>query len=263
MAGVSYRNERGVARLVISNPPQNRLDDTVLADLASAVADIRSRRDTRVVFLSAEGPDFSWGATINGWTDVDEAGIAEWLAGTVAMANELEGLPYPLVVAVQGNCLGGGFELALRCDIIVAAEGARFGHPEVSIGIFTLAGGVQRVAERVGRTRAIEWSFTGEQIEASRALDAGLINQVVADDELRSAAEAWVERLAGGPTRSYADHKTLLRAWSNEGVAAADDLMPSMAGKTMLTEDAQGSLVGAIEAVRDGKPRPKYAFKGR
>lgn len=263
MAGMSYFHEGGVARLVISNPPQNRLDDAVQADFAAAVADIRARTDTRVVFLSAQGPDFSWGAGIGGWTDVDEAGIAAWLGGAVALMNEFEDLPYPIVVAVQGNCLGGGLEFALRCDIIVAGQSARFGHPEVSIGIFTLAGGVQRVAERVGRTRAIEWSFTGEQIEALRALDAGLINQVVADEQLLSAAEAWVERLAGGPTLSYAAHKTLLRAWSNGGVGAADELMATMAGTTMLSQDAQGSLAGVTEAVRQGKPVPRYPFTGR
>ena len=109
----------------------------------------------------------------------------------------------------------------------------------------------------------IEWSFTGEQIEARRAFEVGLINEVVTDDELLSGAEAWVERLGSGPTLSYADHKTLLRAWSNGGVAAADQLMPAMAATTMLSDDAQGSLAGAIEAVRQGKPRPRYPFEGR
>ena len=121
----------------------------------------------------------------------------------------------------------------------------------------------QRVAERVGRTRAIEWSFTGERIPAPQALNAGLINEVAAEGDLAAAPEAWVERLAGGPTLSYADHKRILRTWSKEGIEAADAIMPELASKTMLSEDAQGSLQGAIQAVIEGKPRPAYPFKGR
>lgn len=263
MVALKYSHEAGVARLVIANPPQNRLDDAVQADFAAAIADIKGRTDTRAVYVTAEGPDYSWGAGISGWNDLDPAGVEAWLGEGVDLMNEFEDLPYPIVTAVQGNCLGGGLELALRADIIVAAESAHFGHPEVTIGIFTLAGGVQRVAERVGRTRAIEWSFTGERIPAPVARAVGLINQVVPDNELDTAAGAWVERLAKGPTLSYADHKTILRTWSREGIEAADKIMPAMASKTMLSDDAQGSLKSVIKAVMEGKPRPAYPFQGR
>jgi enoyl-CoA hydratase/carnithine racemase len=98
--------------------------------------------------------------------------------------NQFERLPIPTVAAVQGLCFGGGLELAVRADVIFAGASARFGHPEQSIGIVTVLGGIYRIAERAGRSRAIEWALTSEQVPATVMERYGVVNRVVEDEAL-------------------------------------------------------------------------------
>lgn len=262
MSVLEYVHEDGVAIITLNNPPENRIGNEVSQKLGTAVMDIIQRNDTRAVLLKAKGEDFSFGGDITPWNSITGEEFTETLKQGIPLANMFENLPVPVIVAIQGNCLGGGFELALRGDILIAATNAKFNHPEATIGVFTFLGGIQRVAERIGKTRAIEWAMTSEVIDAQRAFDAGLINQVVPLEELDDTAFKWAQRLAEGPTLAHAAHKKLLRAWANGGVQAADDLMPEMAGEILKTEDAQNSIKLAIQASKEGKPRPKYSFKG-
>lgn len=263
MSQLTYTHVDGIATITIDNPPQNRMSFEVLDGLRDAVCDLSGRNDTRVVLIRAEGPDFGFGADIAPWLDLSEEEVAVRLRDAIEQTNALEDLPVPIVVAIQGHCMGGCFELALRADIIIAADNAKFGHPEATIGVFTLLGGVQRVAERVGRTRAMRWAMTSELIDAKHAHEIGLVTELIPLDQLESATQTWVERFAGGPTLAHADHKKLLRAWANDGIKAADDLMSEMATKILFTEDARGSIKAAIEALMRGKRRPAYPFKAR
>ena len=263
MSAVTYMHEDGVARIVLNNPPQNRLSNDLIMGLGAAIQDLSARSDTRVLLLTAEGPDFSYGGDITTWLESTEESFSESIQRGVGMTGMFQDLPFPVIVAVQGYCGGGGVEITLRGDIIIAADNARFCHSEASISAFTFLGGIQRVAERVGRARALQWAMTAEQVDAETALTAGLINEVVPLADLSKVAETWVERLKDSATLSHAAHKTLLRAWSNGGVAAADALMPEMAGKIIMSEDSQSCLPGAIEAVKTNAPRPKFVFKGQ
>ena len=263
MPAVTYTHEDGVARIVLNNPPQNRLSNELALGLGAAIQDLAQRTDTRVLVLSAEGPDFSYGGDITTWLDSTEESFSESITRGLGMTGMFQDLPFPVIVAVQGYCGGGGFEITLRGDIIIAADNARFCHSEASISAFTFLGGVQRVAERVGRTRALQWAMTAEQVDAETALQAGLVNEVVPLSDLANTAEAWVERFKDSATLSHAAHKKLLRAWSNGGIAAADALMPEMAGKIVMSEDSQSCLPAAAEAVRTNAPRPKFTFKGK
>lgn len=263
MSAVTYTHEKGVATITLNNPPENRLGGAVSEALGAAVMDLASRQDTRAVLFKAEGPDFSFGGDIQSWENVSEEEFSQTIGQGLMLTNLFENLPVPIIMAVQGHCRGGGFEMALRGDIIVAADNAKFGHSEASIGVFTYLGGIQRVADRVGRTRAMQWALTAEMVDAETALDTGLINEVVPLADLDKAAMAWVDRLATGATLAHADHKKLLRAWSDGGIAAADALIPAMAGPNLHTADVQDNLAEAIEAFRAGKPRPKFAFNGK
>lgn len=263
MAALEYTHNEGVAVISLNSPPQNRLSGELIAGLAAAVQDLAARDDTRVLLLRANGSDFSYGGDISSWAEQSSAEFSELISGGVALTNLFQNLPFPIIVAVQGYCGGGGFEITLRGDIIIAADNATFGHSEATIGVFTFLGGVQRVAERVGRTRAMQWAITAERIDAETALSTGLINQVVPVDDLDAAAQAWVDRLKGSATLAHAAHKKLLRAWSEGGIGAADALMGSMAGEILTSEDAQGCLPAAIEAVKTGQARPDFDFSGK
>jgi enoyl-CoA hydratase/carnithine racemase len=177
--------------------------------------------------------------------------------------NRFERLPLPVIAAVQGLCFGGGLELAIRADVIIAGESSRFGHPEQSLGIVTLLGGIYRVAERAGRARAAEWAMTSEQVPAATMERFGVVNRVVPDADLARESAEFAQKVAKGPTRAYAAHKALLRAWAVGGVSAADEAMFDIAMPVFDTEDVKAGIPSAVNALKAGKPRPVLPFKGR
>jgi len=263
MAGIDFSVSSGVASLVLDNPPQNRLSAELLSGFGEAVRSIAGDRDIRAVLVRAEGEDFSFGGDISTWLELTPEQIRDNLNAAIQLFNAFEDLPVPIIAAVQGKCLGGGFELALRADVIVAADDAVFGHPEQMIGVVTLLGGIQRVAERAGRTRAIQWALTSELVTAQEMLAAGVITQVAPEAELTKTSTAWAERLADGPTLAHAGHKQMLKAWANGGIEAADRLIPELAQQLMQTGDARRGIASAQDALRRGTARPVLQFQGR
>ena len=206
MAHFTYSIEDRIATLVLNNPPQNRIGRQAMGELDAAL-DAVGPSDARVVLLRADGPDFSFGADITTWEYSDVRALRTEFEHSLAVVNRFERLALPVIAAVQGRCLGGGFELVLRADVIFAADSARFGHPEQTQGIVALFGGIYRVAERAGRSRAAEWALTSEQVPASVMAAAGVVNRTVADEALAPEATAFAQKLAKGPTRAYAAYK--------------------------------------------------------
>ncbi|REG51002.1 enoyl-CoA hydratase/carnithine racemase [Paraburkholderia sp. BL6669N2] len=252
----------GIATIVLNRPPQNRIDDQLVDELAAAVTAIESS-DARAVVLRSEGNDFSFGGDILEWPDATVHELRARFEHYMSVFNRFERLPMPVIAAVHGLCFGGGLELALRADVIFAAESATFGHPEQTLGIVTVLGGIYRMAERAGRSRASEWAITSEKVPAATMAHFGIVNHVVADDKLRQESMAFAEKCARGPTRAYAAHKALLRAWAIGGVAAADDAMLDIAMPLFETEDARRGIQSAVDALKSGRPRPVLEFKGR
>ena len=251
-----------VATLTLHHPPQNRIDEQMSDELAAALETVE-RSDARAVVVRSDGPDFSFGGDITPWPDMDVRDLRALFERHMSTFNRFERLPLPVIAAVRGLCFGGGFELALRADVILAAETARFGHPEQTLGIVTLLGGIYRVAERAGRARAAEWARTSEQVPARVMAAAGVVNRVVADDALLDEALAFARRLAAGPTRAFAAHKALLRAWAVGGVAAADEALLDIAMPLFETADVRAGLSSAVRALKAGEPRPVLDFAGR
>ncbi|CAB3734539.1 Short-chain-enoyl-CoA hydratase [Paraburkholderia graminis C4D1M] len=251
-----------VATISLNNPPQNRLAEQMIGELENALTAV-GQSDARAVLLRAEGPDFSFGGDILPWQGRSNAALRSLFERYMNAFNRFERLPLPVIVAVQGLCFGGGLELALRADIVFAGESARFGHPEQTLGVATMLGGVYRVAERAGRFLAAEWAFTSEQVQAVTMERFGLVNRVVPDGKLLEEANAFAAKMAKGPTRAHVAHKALLRAWTGGGVHAADQAMFDIAMPLFETEDAIAGLTSAIRAAAAGKTRPVIGFKGR
>jgi enoyl-CoA hydratase/carnithine racemase len=262
MSHLTCTIEHKIATIVINNAPQNRIGEQMVGELADALRTIGAS-DARVVLLRAEGPDFSFGGDIMPWPDMDRAALRALFEHYMNVFNAFERLPMPVIAAVQGLCFGGGLELALRADMIIAGNSARFGHPEQTLGIVTLLGGIYRVAERAGRSRAAEWALTSEQVPAATMEKFGVVNRVVADVELLQEAGAFVAKIAQGPTRAYAAHKALLRAWAGGGVRAADEVMFDIAMPVFDSEDVKKGIPSAVNALKAGKPRPAMDFQGR
>lgn len=187
----------GQALVVTVNRPEvrNALAPQTWAELRRAASDAAADPDVRVVILTGAGDKaFASGADIRALRDRTA------LEGLISVAQEslnlIEDLPKPVIAAIQGFALGGGCELAMACDVRIAAETARFGQPEVNLGILPGAGGTQRLARLVGLGKAKELIFTGAIIDVHEALRIGLVNHVVPAGEHLSAALAMAEQIA-------------------------------------------------------------------
>jgi enoyl-CoA hydratase/carnithine racemase len=262
MSLVTLDNEGVLAVITLDNPPQNRIGERMAEELGVAIEAVEAG-DFRAVLLRTKGPDFSFGGDIVDWPDMSIRRLRTTFETYMTVFNRFERLPVPVIAAVQGLCFGGGLELAIRADMIVAAESARFGHPEQTLGIVTLLGGIYRVAERAGRSVASEWALTSQQIPAMSMMQRGVVNRVVSDAELDQSARELAVQAARGPTRAYAAHKALLRIWAEAGVAAADTAMFDIAMPLFETEDVKRGIPSAVAAVRANRPRPAVDFKGR
>jgi enoyl-CoA hydratase len=196
---VERRPDR-VALVRLDRPKANALSAEVLAQLQAAAEDLTADPPGAVVLWGGRRI-FAAGADI---TELGDAGAAAVGADFAGALGALAGVPRATIAAVNGFALGGGLELALACDFRVCAEDARFGLPEVLLGVIPGGGGTQRLPRLVGSSRAKELIFTGRQLRAEEALAVGLVNRVVAPDDVLEAALAWAAELAQGPLVAHA-----------------------------------------------------------
>ena len=191
---VRVDREGAVAVITIDHPPANAVSRAVIAGIRSAVAEIgREGSGVRAAILVGAGEKFfAAGADITEFQTLGSENIAAGQALTV----EMEQCPVPLIAAVNGIAFGGGCELALACDLRLAASNARFGQPEINLGIIPGWGGTQRLPRLIGTGRAMPLLLTGEPIDAGTALEFGLVTGVFEPGELLGAAQALAARIA-------------------------------------------------------------------
>ena len=191
------QEEGGIALLSINNPKSlNALNSATLQELNDCLKSLQVRKDIRVVIVTGAGPKaFVAGADISEMVNATPAeGRAMALLADEAFSR-LEKMPQVTIAAVNGYALGGGCELAMACDIRIAAESAVFGQPECGLGILPGFGGTQRLARLVGKGRAKELIFTCDRIDAQEAYRIGLVNKVVPQAELLDACRAMARRI--------------------------------------------------------------------
>jgi enoyl-CoA hydratase len=180
---------------IFFNRPEklNALNRKMVREIVEAMEAFDNDERVRVIFLTGRGRAFAAGADINEMTNDDAIKLE--LLNQFKDWDRLALIKKPIVGAVQGFALGGGFELALSCDILFASEDAKFGFPEVNVGIMPGAGGTQRLTKIVGKVKAMEWLFTGEQITAKEALRLGIVNQLLAPEILIDEADKFAKKL--------------------------------------------------------------------
>lgn len=194
--------EAGIYRLQVNRPQAlNALNAATLAALDRAIAAVAADVAARVLLLSGGGEKaFVAGADIAEMQSLDATQAAAFSQAGMRVMHALEALPVPVIALVNGYALGGGCELALACDWIIASERAVFGQPEVNLGIPPGFGGTQRLLRRVGRARAMELVTTGRQVRAEEALAIGLVTQVVPATALMETGLAAARSIAAkGP----------------------------------------------------------------
>jgi enoyl-CoA hydratase len=236
------REESGLAVVTFDAPPLNLFDDALAQGLVEA-ADALADDPPRAVLFRAEGRAFTGGVDVKVFDRLDTAADAEAMfASLISVAETVERLPCPTVLAAHALCLTWGFELALACDLLVAAESAQFGLVESRIGLTPAMGGTQRLAERAGTGRAREFVMTGALFDAATLERWDVVNRVWPDDEFAERSRTLAERLAAGPTRAHAATKAILRAYLEGGVDGANAVTARVAGALWDTEDLRAGV---------------------
>jgi enoyl-CoA hydratase/carnithine racemase len=228
MPSVRYERSGAVGHIVLCNPPHNYLNVEFYEQLRDAVFSATAD-DLLAVLVRAEGPDFCGGGEPGVLGSLSAAAFRLLMTEYNRDFRALEAMRVPTVAAVRGKVFGGGIELVLSCDFIVAARDATFRQLEVALGNMPMAGGVQRMAERLGRSRAAASAMLSLPMTGETAGQLGLATFVVPEDEVETKALDLVRQLADGPTPSYAAVKQILKAWSSGGVAGADAVMLDVA----------------------------------
>jgi enoyl-CoA hydratase/carnithine racemase len=245
---VRVTREGGLGIVTLDSPPLNLIGDDVIAGLRTAIEEIESAEGLRALLLRGEGSVFSAGADVRLFAGRGADEMRPVIESFLDLGRRIEQLPFPTLAAVHGTCMAGGFELALFCDLIWAAEGTMLGLPETSIGIVPLAGGVERVAARAGLGRARAVALGGALHTAEEFAAWGAIDRVLPAEELHAEAETFARKLADGPTRAFAVVKDLARAYTRDGIAGADALLLEAAVGLFDTGDARNGIKTFLEA---------------
>lgn len=248
MTFVEVTHEGPVSTLTINRPDKlNALSQEVLGDLKSAIDEVSRRDDVRAAIITGTGKAFVAGADIAAMRDMDEAQARGFGALGHDTFNAIEHLRFPVIAAVNGFALGGGCELALACDFIYASTKAKFGQPEVNLGIIPGFGGTQRLPRRVGPAMARELIYTGKMIDAAEAFRIGLANAVFEPDELLPAAtKVAIEITTKGPLAVGAA-KRLIRDGVDIPLPQANKRERDAFGEGFGTEDQAEGMTAFLE----------------
>lgn len=205
-----------IAILTVNRPPAlNALNRRVLEEIALVLRDVRHDPAVRVLIVTGAGDRaFVAGADIAALAEMSAVEGLEFSRLGHRVMQTFEDLPIPVIAAVNGFALGGGLEIALACDLVIAGDKARFGQPEINLGLIPGFGGTQRLPHRIGHARARELIMTGEMIDAKTALEWRLVNAVVPPGELMGAARKLAEKLASKSSLALRQAKAALRAAS-------------------------------------------------
>jgi enoyl-CoA hydratase len=245
---VLYAERDGIAWITLNRPDKlNALNREVFERLGAALADLEASESAAVGVLHGAGRAFAAGADIDDYVDISVENYRAFMDVGRAPTDLIARLTKPVIAAVQGFALGGGFELVLACDLVVAAENARFGLPEPKLGLVPGGGGTQRLPRLVGRVRANEVLLTGRFVTAQEAYEWGIVNRVVAKDELLAVAGELAAAVVANAPEALSVIKQLTREGLEQSLANALTLEQDMTARLITTDDAREGIAAFIE----------------
>ena len=257
-ANLLFENQEGIGIVTLNRPKAlNALNQATLEELNQLADLIAKDESVKVVIITGSGDKaFVAGADITQMQPMSAIEGRNFGKLGQAVFNKIENLPQPVIGAINGFALGGGCELAMACDIRIASEKAKFGQPEVTLGITPGFAGTQRLPRLVGKGRAKELLYTGDMIDAQEAYRIGLANKVVAAEELLPAAKAMAQKIASRASVAV----QLCKAAVNEGLDT--DLETGTAyeaevfGLCFATADQKEGMAAFVE-----KRKPQFVGK--
>lgn len=239
---VLFEVSEGVATITLNRPEQmNTINAELGAGLMDALRQVRSREDIRVAILTGNGRAFCAGADLRSRADGPAAasGVAGLFRTDDAVGFHEFDARKPIIGAVNGYCLGGGFEIALSCDLLVASDAASFGLPEITLGFFPLAGAPVKLPRGISRVMANDLLFTGERIDARKAYEFGIVSRVVPAADLLPTAQAMAQKIAGYAPLAVRSMLELVKRQGNLPEGEAMRLAATMRWAVGQTSDAK------------------------
>jgi enoyl-CoA hydratase/carnithine racemase len=255
---VSLQVADGVGTIRLDRPKINAIDQQLHMEVRAAAVEAASREDVRAVVVYGGERVFAAGADIKAMSQLDGRTMVDWSRELTESFTAVQRIPKPVIAAITGYALGGGYELALCADFRVMGAGAKIGQPEILLGVIPGAGGTQRLARLVGPARAKDLVFTGRHVGAEEAVEIGLADAAVPDAEVYETAVAMARKFAAGPPLALAAAKRAIDEGLDLTLAEGLILESRLFAELFGTEDQS---VGMRSFLEHGPG--KAAFTGR
>jgi enoyl-CoA hydratase/carnithine racemase len=244
---VTLTVEDGVGTIRLDRPKMNAINEQLHWEVRAAADQAAANPDVRAVVLYGGEKVFAAGADIKAMIDVDGTGMVAWGRELTQSFTHVTQIPKPVIAAITGYALGGGYELALCADFRVLGASAKIGQPEILLGVIPGAGGTQRLARLVGPAKAKDLVFTGRHVGAEEALEIGLADAVVPDDEVYSTATAMARKFAAGPPLALAAAKRAIDEGLDQPLAQGLALESQLFAELFGTEDQRTGMRSFLE----------------
>ncbi len=245
---IKWEKEGAIGIITINSPATlNALNTQVLAQLDECIDEVEKEESIGVLILTGEGKAFVAGADIKEMLPLDAKQGEKLGANGSRIFRRLETLPMPVIAAINGFALGGGNELAMACDIRIASEKAKFGQPEVGLGITPGFAGTQRLPRLIGPAAAKELIYTGKIIGAQEAKELGLVSRVVAPEELMNVAKQLAEDILKNSWNAVALSKRAINDGLQLDIESAMDLEAKIFGECFLSPDQKEGMSAFVE----------------
>jgi enoyl-CoA hydratase/carnithine racemase len=245
---VRVETEDRVATIRLDRPPMNAINSTLQEELRAAAAQVTEDATVRAVVIYGGEKVFAAGADVKEFADQDHAFMVRDAGRVMSSIDSVARIPKPVIAAVTGYALGGGCELALTADFRVSADDAKWGQPEILLGIIPGMGGTQRLPRLVGPSKAKDLILTGRFVDAQEALEIGLVDVVVPAADVYSTAVAMARKLAKGPALALAAAKAAIDGGLDGDLASGLRLESHLFASVFATEDRAIGIASFIES---------------
>jgi enoyl-CoA hydratase/carnithine racemase len=245
---VTLQVEDGVGTIRLDRPKMNAINEQLHQEVRAAAMEAEQREEVRAVVLYGGERVFAAGADIKAMLELTGASMVAWGRELTASFSHVAAIPKPVIAAITGYALGGGYELALCADFRIMGTSAKVGQPEIQLGVIPGAGGTQRLARLVGPAKAKDLVFTGRHVGAEEALEMGLADAVVPDDEVYATAVAMARKFAAGPPRALAAAKRAIDEGLDHELSKGLALESQLFAELFDTEDQKNGMRSFLES---------------
>jgi enoyl-CoA hydratase len=239
--------EERVATIRLDRPPMNAISSAMQEELRAAATQVSENADVRAVVVYGGEKVFAAGADVKEFAGQDHAFMVRDAARVVSSIDAIARIPKPVIAAVTGFALGGGCELALAADFRVSADDAKWGQPEIQLGIIPGMGGTQRLPRLVGPAKAKDLIYTGRFVDAQEALEIGLVDAVVPAGEVYATAITMAKKLVKGPALALAAAKAAIDGGLDGDLASGLRLESHLFASVFATEDSRIGIASFVE----------------